>query len=250
LEVANAHGGLSRCQKAESEAEDALDRARKLAASNPGDEQLAMEQAKAVQYLGYITHDIGWYTGDNNAYTRVLHLAQEVVAIVRPLYANHPDRYRRNMADCLIGLSRIASILGDADEGEQRGRESLRLFEEIAASDPRNVEAAGDLVMAHWTLGKAFAAGHRTIDATAEFEKALDGHERIKQQIPYEEGDNKLVVESRDWLAGHRLATAMSLYRANVDLLAGSGKVKDEVALALDMACWGMPMRSSRNRKP
>ncbi len=57
-------------------------------------------------------------------------------------------------------------------------------------------------------------------------------------------GDNKLVVESRDWLAGQRLATgdysgAMSLYRANVDLLAGSKKVKEKVDLALDYGLMG-----------
>jgi eukaryotic-like serine/threonine-protein kinase len=244
LQVAMSHGGLSRFQKAELEGEGALDRARKLAASNPGDEQLTVEQAKAGQYLGYITHDIGWYTGDDRAYTRVLHLIQEAVAAMRPVYAIHPDRYRRRMADFLIDLSRIESMVGDAEEGERRGRESLRFFEEIAASDPRNVEAAGDLVVAHWTLAKGFAARHRTIEAKAEFETALAGHERIKQQIPYEESDNKLVVESRDWLAVQRLATgdysgAMSLYRANVDLLAGSRKVKDKVDLALDYGLMG-----------
>ncbi|HTW63508.1 MAG TPA: serine/threonine-protein kinase [Bryobacteraceae bacterium] len=244
LEVANAHGGLSRYQRAQSEAEGALDRARKLAASNPGDDQLALEPAKAGQYLGYITHDMGWYTGDNNYYLRVLRLTQEVVAILRRIYANHPDRYRRQMADSLLDLSRIESILGDGDEGEQRGRESLKLFEEIAATDPRNVEAAGDLVIVHWTLAQAFAASHRTMQAKAEYEKALESHERIKQQIPYEEGDNKLIVESRDWLAGERLATgdyagAISLYRANVDLLAGSKKVKDQVDLALDYGLMG-----------
>jgi hypothetical protein len=69
------------------------------------------------------------------------------------------------------------------------------------------VGAAGDLVVAHWTLAQALAARHRTMDAKAEFEKTLAGHERIKRQIPYEEGDNKLVVESRDRLAGQHLAT-------------------------------------------
>ena len=244
LEVANAHGGLSRYQKAESEAAGALDRARKLAAANPGDEQLALEQAKAGQYLSYIVHDIGWYSGDDHANTRVLGLTREVVAMMRPLFAMHPDRYRRYMADSLSDLGRIESILGDGAEGGERTRESLRLFEEIAATDPRNVEAAGDLVVAHWTLALAFAASHRTMEAKAEYEKALEGHERIKQQIPYEEGDNKLVVESRDWLAGQRLATgdysgAMSLYRADVDLLTGSKKVKDKVALALDYGLMG-----------
>jgi tetratricopeptide (TPR) repeat protein len=244
LEVANAHGGVSRYHKAESEAEGALDRARALAASNPGDEQLAVEQARAGQYLAYIVHDLGWYTGDDQAYTRVLHLMREGVAIVRPIYTNHPDRYRRIMADCLIDFSRIASLAGDAKQGEEAGRESLMLFQEIAASDPRNVEASGDLVVAHWTLAKALAARHRTKEATAEFEKALAGHERIKQQIPYEEGDNKLVVESRDWLARQRLAVgdsagAMPLYRANVELLAGSKKVKDQVDLALDYGLMG-----------
>ena len=109
-------------------------------------------------------------------------------------------------------------------------------------------EIIADVVVAHWSLAKALAANHRIDQARAEFEKALAGHERIQRQIPAEEGDNSLVVETRDWLARDRLqagdrAGARKFYGANVALLAGSTKANDEVSLALTTRCWAMPIK-------
>jgi len=74
------------------------------------------------------------------------------------------------------------------------------------------------------------------IEARPEFEITLGLFVRVRAENPAARGDR---VESRDWLAADRLAAgdrpaALSLYGANIEMLAGSVKAYDVAMVALE----------------
>ena len=246
LEVAKAHGRIERYRKAEAEASLALDRARAFSKAFPSDDAVLAENAKALQYLAYIEHDIGRYTGDPQGLRRAIDGLSAAVTIMRSLYEKNPSRYKRTMADMVGDLGRGIAEADGSIEGEVDSRQSVHLFGEIAAADPQNMEGAGDLVIAHFTLAKALAARGNVTEAKAEFQATLAGHERIKHQIPYEESDNTLIVDTRDWLAGERLRAGIARALWNITArISNCWRVRRRWRTKLHSHsitdCWGTP---------
>jgi hypothetical protein len=134
-------------------------------------------------------------------------------------------------------------VLGEFRRSESAARESLRSFSEISAGDPENVEAARDVLVARWLLGKALAAEHRDIEASAEFERVLSGFDWVHKRNPADQAF-QVVAESRDQLAAYRISAggtreAMTLYKRNIEMLSESKKVTEKVMLALDYGLIG-----------
>jgi tetratricopeptide (TPR) repeat protein len=146
-------------------------------------------------------------------------------------------------------LSRSLLTTGDALQSEVAAREGLRVFQEIAADDPNNYEAARDVLVAHVNLAKALAAQNR--DASEEFEAVLSDYAQLHRRNPDDRGV-EVIVESRDWLAGHALATgnrprAIAQYRRNIKMLEDSSDAENIVRLGLDQELLGNALRPVDN---
>jgi eukaryotic-like serine/threonine-protein kinase len=242
MQAGQARNDTAPLRMAESEAAAALQAARSLSAEDPGNEQFQLLVQKACEYLAYIDAAIGSFTGGDYP-ARAVRLHQEQVWMIERLDASHPGPYRRHVADALSDLSRALLVVGETQSAGAAARESLRRFQEIAAADPRNAEAARDVMVTRWILGKALAAQNHATEAAREFEAVLAGFARVKKQNPAEAGDI-VIIESRDQLAAYRLAAgqrdaALALYRQNIEMLSGSSKASDQVALALDYGLTG-----------
>jgi hypothetical protein len=134
-------------------------------------------------------------------------------------------------------VSRGWLAVGDGRQSEAAARDGLWVFEQIAAGDPNNYEAARDVVVAHWDLANALAAQNR--DASAEFEAVLAGYERARQPNAEDRALIPVVTQAHDWLAAHALAmghraTAIGQYRRSIEILSGSSQAAAMVWLALD----------------
>jgi eukaryotic-like serine/threonine-protein kinase len=249
LQVGQAHNDLARIRTAEPVAARALEAARRLSAEDPGNEKFQLLVQKACEYLAYIESGIAEYIGSQTGRADAVRLHEEQVAIIERLDASHPGPYRRHVADALGDLSRAWLRMGEAQSSEAAARESLRRFEEIADGDSRNAEAARDVMVAHWVLAKALAAQNRAPEASLEFRSVLSGFDRVRRHNPAEAGD-VVIVESRDQLAAYRLAAgdrhaARDLYRQNIEMLSGSSKASDRVALALEYGLIGDTMAAA-----
>ena len=256
LALCHEQAGANRSDIAEMKIAEALDAAAVSVASqwsaekNPADESLLL-LSKASEFAAYQETDLANATGNRDYFMRALQLHRQEADATERLYRRNPGRYRRYWADAQNDLSRGWLAVGDARKSETAAREGLRVFGEIAAGDPNNYEAARDVFLAHWTLGKSLAAQNR--DATGEFQATLDGYEQAHRLNP-EDQVVGVLVESRDWLAGHALAAgngteAVAQYRRNIKLLsdrsgepgrrfaaAGRGGIVSTGALALGEA--------------
>jgi eukaryotic-like serine/threonine-protein kinase len=243
LEWAGAQNDIARLHTAESLAAHAVAETRQMVAASPDDKGLQLLLQKSLEYLAYTEAGIAEGTGEVDYRERAAQHHQEELDIVRSLYATDPNRYHRNLADASADLSHALWVLGEFRRSESAAREGLRIFSEIAAGDPENVEAARDVFVARWLLGKALAAEHRDIEASSEFEGVLSGFEWVHKRNPADQAF-QVVAESRDQLAAYRMAAgrrreAVTLYKRNIEMLSESRKVTEKVMLALDYGLIG-----------
>jgi serine/threonine protein kinase len=242
-ELGNALNDVTHLETAASLDDRVLAAVRKIGTEAPADERWPGLLGKACEYLAYAESDLAKRTGDRAYYGRSLRHLQEQLAVVRELYRRNPDRNRRRLADALADLSRAWLENGDARQSEEAARESLRGFMEIAAPDPSNVEAARDVFVGHWLLGRALDAQHRFPEAATEFEKVLSMYAWIHERNPADH-PLQVVAEARDRLAAYRISAgdreaALALYRANIAMLSESKGVVERIMLALDCGLAG-----------
>jgi tetratricopeptide (TPR) repeat protein len=241
LELGRARDDIGPLRRSEALATAARDAARELVGEDPANERYQTLFERACEYLAYAELDIAPRSTEADYAGRAVGHHREQLEIVKGLFVRKPDLYGRNLADSFADLSRAWLAVGQPKESEKSARESVRGFEQIAASDPRNIEAVRDVMVARWGLARALDAQQRDGEAAVEFERLLAGYEQVHRQDPADKGYTMMaiVTEARDRLGAYRMskgmpAAAIALYRRNIQDLEASDVVSEMAAVALD----------------
>src|SRR5205823_616870 len=121
----------------------------KLSAADPTNVENRLAVIRSIEFAGYALWGIGDLTGDPQNYREAFEYFRKNRDMVEALYATEPNRFRRRYADVLMAFGTEQWRLGDTTAGLETCRQGLALFEQIAASDPNNIEAQRDLGDSH-----------------------------------------------------------------------------------------------------
>lgn len=249
LEVGGERIDLKNLKLAEAIASEAKATAARLLSQDPGSESLQVLDNKACEFLAFAHAEIGVVTDERSAWESAARNFEEEVALSGALYARNPQKYRRALADAWIDVSNGRRYVGDARGAEEAAREGLKRFEEIAATDPDNREAAFDVLTADLAVGRALAAGHRGAEAMPYFEKYLAG-EKQAPGVQMDRATVRVIVQVRDemaeyFLSLHKNPLAIAQYRINIEALSGAAAPAQKASLALEYAKLGEALSSN-----
>jgi serine/threonine protein kinase len=133
-----------------------------LLRTDPGSERLHALKSKACEFLGFAHSDTAALTGNRDDLIRAASNFEERLTISQSLGLRYPAKYRRDIADAWVEAANGWRDMDDLSRSENAAREGLRRFEEIAAADPANREAAFDVLTAHLALGRTLVLAGRT----------------------------------------------------------------------------------------
>jgi serine/threonine protein kinase len=146
-----------------------------LLRKDPGRERLQALKSKACEFLAFAHSDTAVITGSREELIRAASNFEERLGISQSLSSTYPGKYRRDLADALVEVSNGWRDAGDLTRAEGAAREGLRRFEEIAAADPANREAAFDVLTAHLALGRTLAVGGHAAEGAEHLRRFIAG---------------------------------------------------------------------------
>jgi tetratricopeptide (TPR) repeat protein len=152
----------------------------KLNAADPTNVENRHALIMSNEFAGYALRTIGHLTGDAQNYRAAFEHFHKKREIAESLYAMEPDRFRRNLADALLDFAEGQKLLGDAVAALEPYQQGLSLFEQIAASDPNNIEAQLDIADAHRRFGDSFMKAGDLNSALAHSRKSLAIYETLQ----------------------------------------------------------------------
>ena len=114
----------------------------------------------------------------------------------------------RNFADQYVMIATAHNMAGNGEGAFAAATRGLDMLRELAAADPKNVEAQHDLAFAHSEQGRALAHLERFGEAEAAFERAEAIHDRLSADDPLNAEDRRDLTRVRRMLESVRKRTA------------------------------------------
>jgi len=238
LELGEERVDLKHVAAGESLSERAKSGAGELLRQDPSSERFGLLKAKACEYLAFAENVMAKLSGSSEYQLRAARNFQERLDLELSCCSRNADKYRRTFADAYVEASTGWRGAGDFPRAEVAAREGLRRFEQIAAADPTNREAAFDVVTGDLAVGYALASRQKGAEAMVHFTKFLDG-EKQTPGVQQDRATIEAMVEVRGEMAAFLLKSgrkhdAIQLYWENIGALQGSAKPSAMVSLALN----------------
>jgi len=152
-----------------------------LLAADPTNVEKSCAVMRDNDYVGYCLWQIGDLQDGAESYRAAFDYFRKNKDIAEALYANEPNRFRRERADVIMSFGAEQQRLGDATAALASYQQGLALFEQIAVNDPNNIEARRDLADSYRNIGDAFMKTGDLNSALTYSRKALAIYEALQK---------------------------------------------------------------------
>lgn len=152
----------------------------KLSAADPTNIENRLADARSTEYVGYALWHMGDLTGDVQNYREAFEYFRRKREIGEFLFATDQNRFRRHFADAINDFGSAQMKLGDTSGALETFRQALSRFEQIAASDPKNVETQRDLAGIHLTVAEDYLKAGDFNSALSHSRQALALYETLQ----------------------------------------------------------------------
>ena len=165
-----------------SEAMAALGRQREILLdrrrADPGDREVTRSLAQNL----YLTGSGRARAGNE---VEAIEAFREAVALQESLVAEEPNsvRLQRDLAYTYTELGNAVAT-GDAEAALSEYSRALKVFESMAAADPRSTDPILGIAMSHHNSGEALAKLGRRVEALLAFERARPSYEKVVAASP------------------------------------------------------------------
>jgi tetratricopeptide (TPR) repeat protein len=169
-----------------------------LAAANPSSALAQRDVAGALQKLGNVQFQAGDLAAAQQRFTQSLKISEQLAADnlaadnlgADNLAAKNPASATRNaqaQRDLSISLSKLGDLLvqaGDLAAAQQRFTQSLKISEQLAATNPASAQAQEDLSVSLDQLGHVLLLGGELAGAQQRFSQSLKIREQLAAANP------------------------------------------------------------------
>jgi serine/threonine protein kinase len=160
----------------------------KLSAADPTSLDSRYRTCLDRSYAGYALWEIGDLTGDVQNYRAAFDYFRKNRETAESLYQADANKFRAYRADTIMDLGTALLNVGDARAALETYRQGLVIFEQVAASDPNNIEAQRNVADSYRKIGAAFMKA-------GDFDSALD---RSRKSLALYENLQKLDSSSAE----------------------------------------------------